>query len=189
MARRTLPSLNSLRAFETFARLRSMTRAAEELGVTPGAVSRHVRGLEIETGAVLVKGPRHDLALTPAGSALAKTLTPALDAIARALPGAEASDVLNVSCLSALAVKWLIPRLPGFYECHPKIRVQVLEGWRPVEFGDGVLHAALRAGRPPASSGQRATPFMANFSGPVLSKAAFAACGHHHEQVLRLPRL
>jgi DNA-binding transcriptional LysR family regulator len=189
MARSTLPSLNALRTFEAYARLRSMTHAANELGVTHGAVSRQVQALEAAVGAALLQGPRHRLELTPAGQALSAALTASFDAIAAALPGVSLAQVLNVSCLSALAMKWLIPRLPRFADAHPDIRVQIIEGWRPVDFGDGVLHAAIRAGRPAASRGQRVQAFMPNFHGPVISPARFAEISRDRMALLALPRL
>jgi DNA-binding transcriptional LysR family regulator len=189
MARRALPSLSSLRAFEAYGRFRSMTRAADELGVTHGAVSRQIKALEAEVGAALLQGPRHRLELTPAGAVFADALSDAFERISDALPGAARGRVLNVSCLGTLAMKWLIPRLPTFVDAHPHIRVQILEGWRPVDFGEGVIHAAIRAEKPPSARGQRVQAFMPNFHGPVLSPAAFHQVGEDRGRALGLPRL
>jgi LysR family glycine cleavage system transcriptional activator len=189
MSRRALPSLTGLRAFEAYGRLRSMTRAADDLRVTHGAVSRQIKALEADVGAALLAGPRHRLELTAAGARLASALSGAFDLIGGALPGAGPGRVLNVSCLSALAMKWLIPRLPGFVTTHPGVQVQILEGWRPADFGDGVIHAAIRADRPPAARGQRVTAFMPNFHGPVLSPARFRKIGEDRSRALELCRL
>src|SRR5271154_3017951 len=108
MPRRALPSLSSLRAFEAYGRFHSMTRAADELGVTHGAVSRQIKALESELGARLVAGPRHRLTLTPVGQTLAAALGSAFDIVAAALPGAERTEELVVSCLGTFAMKWLI---------------------------------------------------------------------------------
>ena len=189
MWRRPIPSLSGLRAFEAYGRLQSMTHAADELGVTHGAVSRQIKALDTGVGARLLKGPRHRLELTVAGARLAAALSSAFDLIGAALPGADQGRVLNVSCLGALAMKWLIPRLPRFVDSHPDIHVQILEGWRPVDFGDGVVHAAIRAERPAAARGQRVTAFMPNFHGPVLSPTLFREVGGECDQALKLARL
>jgi len=189
MVRRALPPLNGLRAFEAYARLGSMIAAAEALGVTHGAVSRQVRGLELQLGARLLAGPKHALTLTEAGRELASALTPAFDLIAAALPGAGPAEELVVSCLGTLAMKWLIPRLPAFLDAHPGLRVRILESHAPVDFGAGGLHAAIRVLTPKAASAYRATPIMALHHGPVLSPALLAETGADPERLLRLPRL
>jgi LysR family glycine cleavage system transcriptional activator len=188
MVRPLLPSLTGLRAFEAFARLGSMTDAAAELHVTHGAVSRQVRALEARLGAVLVVGPRHDLQLTEAGRRLARALTPAFDRIAEALPGADASGELVVSCLGTLAMKWLIPRLPGFVDRAPSARVRIVESHAPPDFSQGV-HAAIRIVEGRTPDGLTATPFMAHFHGPVLSPALLAQVGEDRDRALGLPRL
>ena len=189
MAGRTLPSLKALRAYEAFARAGSMTRAAEELHVTHGAVSRQIKALEIELGVRLVSGPRHRLALTPAGQTLAAALASGFDLIAAALPGAERTEQLVVSCLGTFAMKWLIPRLPRFLDAHSGLSVRILESHGPVDFGAGGFHAAIRIEGVTVAPGARATPFMAHYHGPVLSPALFEAAGQDAEAVLQLPRL
>lgn len=114
MTRRPLPSLKGLQAFEVFARTGSMTRAAAELSVTHGAVSRQIKALEAQLGARLVDGPKHQLQLTPAGRELASSLSTAFDLVASALPGAAADQELVVACPGTFAMKWLIPRLPRY---------------------------------------------------------------------------
>ena len=187
--RRALPSLTGLRAFEAFARARSMTAAAAELNITHGAVSRQVRALQTRLGARLVVGPRHDLQLTDAGRQLAAALSLAFDQICAALPGAENERVLVVSCLGTLAMKWLIPRLPAFLDRHPGLRVRIVESHAPVDFSQGGVQAAIRIldQRPP--EGVAATPFMVHQRGPVLSPDRWRACGGVATALLGLPRL
>lgn len=189
MARRVLPPLNGLRAFEAFARLGSMTLAAEELLVTHGAVSRQVRGLEAQLGVSLVIGPRHQLTLTEAGRRLASALTSAFDLVAGALPGAAQDEELVVSCLGSLAMKWLIPRLPDFLDSHPGLRVRILESYAPVDFGSGGVQAALRVENTGVPAGARSQPFMDHFQGLVLSPALWAEIGGDLDRLLTLPRL
>src|ERR1700752_5439831 len=102
------PSLNSLRAFETTARLRSVTRAADELFVTPGAVSRLIKLLE-ETVSVplLVRGP-HSTHPTPEGMRLAEELTGAFNRIDAAIDQLKPGP-LPLSCSSSTMMYWLIP--------------------------------------------------------------------------------
>ena len=189
MPRRRLPPLTGLRAFEAFARIGSMTVAAEELCVTHGAVSRQVRGLEDQLGVRLVEGARHALRLTPAGRELAAALSSAFDLIAAALPGSGPVQELTVSCLGTLAMKWLIPRLPDFLDAHPGLSVRIVESYGPVDFSQGGLHAAIRIVEPDARTGADETVFMDHHHGPVLSPELLASVGGEPAAVLRLPRL
>lgn len=188
MMPRKLPPLSALRAFEAFARTGSMTAAAAELGVTHGAVSRSVRGLEIHTGATLVAGPRHNLTLTPAGKALAEATGTAFNLIAAAVPGVAATEEMNLSCYGTFAMKWLIPRLPDFLDTRPGARIRIVEEHGPVDFSRGHVHAAIRMDNA-VPEGARFVRFMDHHHGPVMSPAAWHACGGDREAVLRLPRL
>jgi LysR family glycine cleavage system transcriptional activator len=140
------PPLSALRAFEAFARHGSMTQAAKELAVTHGAVSRQIATLQAALGVELVEGPRHRLALTRAGVALAEDLTPAFAAIRRGVQAARRAGPveIEVSCLGTLAVKWLIPRLPDFVTRHPDVRVRLSESYAPVDFRKDRFDAAIR---------------------------------------------
>ena len=126
MKRKNVP-LNALRAFEAAARLGRQTGAAEELGVTHGAISRQVRQLEDYLGFPLFEGTRHNPVLTLAGKSLAPVLSDAfngIEAAVRAITETEAG-VLDVACLSTFAMRWLIPRLHHFYEAHPQTDVRL----------------------------------------------------------------
>ena len=126
MKRKNVP-LNALRAFEAAARLGRQTGAAEELGVTHGAISRQVRQLEDYLGFPLFEGTRHNPVLTQAGKSLAPVLSDAfngIEAAVRAITETEAG-VLDVACLSTFAMRWLIPRLHHFYEAHPQTDVRL----------------------------------------------------------------
>lgn len=183
--RRRLPSLKGLQAFEAFARAGSMVRAADELSVTHGAVSRQIKALEQQLGAKLLAGPRHDLALTPAGRELAASLAAAFDRIAAGLPGAGAGEELVVSSPGTFAMKWLIPRLAGFIESNPGIQVRIHEDGGTASFSG--VQAAIRLHRGAAPPGVKATPFLDHAYGPVLSPALSGAADR--ETVLLLPRL
>lgn len=193
MARRHLPSLNALRAFEAFGRHGRMTLAADELCVTHGAVSRQIRQLEEHLGVPLTEGPRSRLRMTEAGLKLAQALSPAFDQIEAAVPRpVEAGPrPLVVSCLPTFAMKWLIPRLPGFQAAHPDIPVRVAESNGPFDFkADGVdLAIRMRAVGRDYPRDAAETPFMEHFHGPVLSPELAARTPPTLAAICALPRL
>lgn len=164
------PPLNALRTFEAFGRHRSMTRAAAELCVTHGAVSRQIAALQASLGVALVTGPRHALTLTEAGAQLAERLTPAFGAIGDAVEGARqgAAREIEISCLGTFALKWLIPRLPGFLDAHPEVRVRLSESYAVVDFRRDRFDGAIRIVEPDQKhSRTEATRFLAQHQGPV----------------------
>ncbi len=169
MKRGALP-LTALRAFEATARLGQMTLAAEELGVTHGAISRQIRTLEAVLGVPLFEGPRNHLVLTRAAMELRPDLTRAFDLIDAAVSRATASDrqVLDVSCLGTMSMRWLIPRLFDFHSTHPGIEVRLTTDDMPVDFRRQRLDVAIRVG-PGPWRGARVTPLFAEYIGPVLS--------------------
>ncbi len=128
---RRLPSLNGLRAFEAAARHGSFVGAAAELNVTQAAVSRMVRLLEERFGFQLFERRPNGLDLTPQGKALQPGLTSAFDAIAgiaEQVTAMRTTPVLTLGVGPSFAVRWLIPRLRGFYEQHPEIDVRLSTG-------------------------------------------------------------
>ncbi len=124
---RSLPPLNALRAFEAAGRHQSFSRAADELGVSHSAVSRHVRGLEDRMGVQLFRDLPRGVTLTQAGIRYLETLTPAFDEIA------EASEVFSqrpagqvtVDAEPLFAMKWLVPRLGDFYARFPDVELRL----------------------------------------------------------------
>jgi len=124
---RALPPLNALRAFEAAGRHQSFSGAAEELGVSHSAISRHVRGLEDRLGAQLFRDLPRGVALTQAGARYLAALSPSFDRIA------EASEVFDqrpagqvtVDAEPLFAMKWLIPRLGDFYQRYPDIELRL----------------------------------------------------------------
>lgn len=192
MARRQLPSLNALRAFEAFGRHGRMTLAADELCVTHGAISRQIRHLEEQLGVTLTEGPRSRLRLTEAGLKLAQALSPAFDQIEAAVPRpVEAGPrPLVVSCLPTFAMKWLIPRLPRFQAAHPDVPVRVAESNGPFDFKADGIDLAIRMRSPDTvvTYDAVATPFMEHYHGPVMAPE-LAISPMTLEQVFAMPRL
>lgn len=120
--------LNALRAFEAAARTGAFTLAAAELGVTPGAVTAHVKALEARLGAALFERQAKGVRLTALGLAAVEELTGAFDALA----GAEARlralalpSEVHIATLPAIAQLWLSPRLPALRAAAPEISVSI----------------------------------------------------------------
>ena len=124
---RNLPPLNPLRAFEAAGRLGSFTRAGEELNVSHSAISRHIRGLEKRLNVHLFRTQKSGVALTEQGQSYLAQITPALDQIAIATDALAAapSGVVTLTTESAVAQKWLVPRLPRLMAVHPEIDLRL----------------------------------------------------------------
>jgi LysR family transcriptional regulator, glycine cleavage system transcriptional activator len=148
MARR-LPSLNAVKAFEAAARSRSFTRAAEELFVTPGAVSQQVKALETDLGLKLFSRERQRLVITEAGREYLGVVRDALDQIALAterLVQRQRCGVLTISVSPDFAAKWLVGRLGRFAEAHPEIDLRVAANDHHVDFAREDVDLAVRHG-------------------------------------------
>jgi len=138
--------MTSLRVFEAAARLGSFKKAAEELAVTPAAVSHQITQLEDYLGLQLFERLHRGIALTPAAKASAEHLTDGFDAIRRAVEtfGSPLRGPVTISCPPSFAHRWLLPRLHRFATLHPDIDVQVTTQL-------DVVRASQR-GRPDAAS-------------------------------------
>ncbi|WP_245701945.1 transcriptional regulator GcvA [Thalassobaculum litoreum] len=133
-----MPSLNGVKAFESAARFESFAKAAEELNVTPAAVSRLVRLLEESLGVALFERTPNRLTLTGAGQSYRAGLTPALDQIATATEQVTAAGrpkVLTVGVGPTFAIRWLIPRLADFSAVAPDVEVRLTTGGATASFG------------------------------------------------------
>ncbi len=124
----TLPPLKALRAFVAAARHESFLEAGEELNVSPGAISRHVKILEGFLNSSLFLRRSNGVELTSAGQAYLEKTEPVLTALSEVTQSflAEAEDhVLVISTLPIFAEKWLGPHLPAFKKLHPRIRLRI----------------------------------------------------------------
>jgi LysR family transcriptional regulator, glycine cleavage system transcriptional activator len=178
MARPRLPPLNAIKAFEAAARLGSFSRAAMELNVTHGAVSRQVRLLEDWLGTRLFLRTSRNAVPTRAGAELLADVGPALDRLAavalRVQTPAPARGLLHVSALPTFAMRWLIPRLPEFERDHPGLELQIVTASTPAQQFQMDADAVITGpSRQPGWVGRR---FLGEARLPVLSPELMKAC-------------
>lgn len=146
---RRLPPLDALQSFEVASRVLSFTRAAEELHVTPAAVSHRIKMLEERLGISLFHRKNNKLLLTDRGQDLIPAVREALESIADVtarVSQTEGSNVLNLSVLPTFAVRWLVPRLANLRQTHGTVEVRLSTTYRPVDFARENYDAAVRFG-------------------------------------------
>jgi LysR family glycine cleavage system transcriptional activator len=144
-----LPPLTTLRSFEASARLLSFSKAADELHVTHGAVSRAVRHLEDHVGVKLFKRSVRAVNLTATGAAYAASVRDVLGRLATAtavIMDQQSMGVLNISTLDSFAAKWLIPRLFRFRQAHGDIEVRLATSEKLADFMNDGIDIAIRYG-------------------------------------------
>lgn len=166
---RKLPPLNALRAFEAAGRHGSFTKAAEELHVTHGAVSRHVAQLESWLGVPLFHRSASQVRLTASGKQYLAEITAALDRVAVAsthLQQQAAPIVLRVNAPPTFAMRWLIPRMSLFQRRQPDVEIRLTTATSPVNFEEGAYDLAIRGSAAPLA-GCRSIPFMTEIIMPV----------------------
>jgi DNA-binding transcriptional LysR family regulator len=137
------PSLNALRAFEATVRLSSMSAAAEELLVTHGAVSRHIKSLEDMFGIPLLLRGARSVQATPEGARLAKELTSAFALIAASVEQLQPGP-LTLSCSSTIMMSWLIPRIGAFHALYPEIELRFNMNFDRIDFVRDEISVAIR---------------------------------------------
>lgn len=144
---RQLPPLNALRAFEAAARHLSFAKAANELAVTPTALSHQMRTLEEHLGVPLFHRLARGIALTEAGRRLYPGVQSGFDCLRNAvdsLSRRETDRVLVVSAGPGFTAKWLAPRLTRFVEAHPEIDTRISAGIQAVNFVTDDIDIAIR---------------------------------------------
>ena len=134
-----LPPLNALKVFESAARHLSLKQAAQELNVTPAAVSHQVKLLEEHLGIQLFRRLNRGLELTPAARAALPQLSAGFDTLAQAVammrPQPDTGQ-LTISAAPSFATRWLVPRLHRFFSAHPEVDVRVSARLRRVKQGE-----------------------------------------------------
>jgi DNA-binding transcriptional LysR family regulator len=152
VVRRKIPSMEALIAFESAARHQSFTRSADELALTQSAVGRQIACLESYLGIPLFNRIKKRLSLTDAGRAYAQQVRDHLERIERdtlaAMAQRDAGGILELAVIPTFATRWLIPRLPRFYERHPHITLNLTTRAEPFLFTDTPFDAAIHFGQP-----------------------------------------
>lgn len=152
-----LPSLNGLRVFEVASRHLNFRLAAEELGVTQGAVAQQIRQLEAELGLKLFERQPRTLVPTEAGRSYVASVRRAFELISDATENLRPAPLhLTISVTPSFASRWLIPRLPDFTAAHPGIELRIVATDRLSDFRTDAVDLAIRLGRPPFGSGLNA---------------------------------
>ena len=144
-----LPSLNSLRAFETTARKKSYRKAAEELGVTTAAVKQLVEKLESLLGEKLFLGRGQNLKITSVGEVGLEELSISFKQIERTVNRMKSyknKNRLVITCEPSFASAWLVPRLNKFKTLNPSIEVLIDSSPKVVSLSDGSIDLAIRFG-------------------------------------------
>lgn len=144
-----LPPLNQIKDFEAAGRLLSIQDAAEELCVTPAAISRQVKALETYLGVQLFVRDHRAVRLTIEGERYLAGITEGLNQIRKAtlnLTRGAARRTLKIRAYTTFSMKWLIPRLSGFHALHPDIDVRLTTSLEQVDFSREDIDAAVRLG-------------------------------------------
>jgi LysR family glycine cleavage system transcriptional activator len=173
-----LPPLNAIKAFEAAGRLGSFSRAAEELHVTHGAISRQIRTLEDWLGAPLFRRTSRNAVPTQAGVELLAEASPALDRLAegsrRVRVSSLAQGVLNVATQPTFSMRWLIPRLSDFQRNQPGIELRIVTASTSAERFQ--MEADVVISGPSPQPGWVGTRFMGEAMVPLLSPELMAKC-------------
>jgi DNA-binding transcriptional LysR family regulator len=183
MARR-LPPLNALRAFEAAGRHGSFLRAASELHVTHGAISRQVKLLEQHFEVDLFERRPRGVLLTEAGLRLLVALREAFDRIEEAsidLARADRPPPLVVACLATMSLRWLVPRLARFHARHPDVRLRLLTAAQEMDLERDGLDLMIDVGRFDETGPHCVHAFAADEFGPVGSPELVAGATTLHE--------
>lgn len=161
MRKRRLPPLNALKGFEAAARHLSFTRAAEELHLTQGAISRQVKELEVELGQDLFVRHTRRIELTAEGEQFYRVVEGVFDELERAalrLTRRRSDPAITISALPTIATVWLMPRLHLLVARHPEIEARIVSS---IEAADLLAHdadIAIRVGRLPGRRYERNQP-------------------------------
>lgn len=164
--RRPLPPLNSLRAFEATARHLSFSKAAEEMHVTPAALSHQIRGLEDLLGLKLFLRRARSIELTEAARLIYPGIRTGFDAIREAverLDRGKQDRLLVVSSTPGLTAKWLVPRLYKFLAQHPEIETRISASVGYANFATDDVDVGIRL-----SSGVHPDLYVEKLSGEWL---------------------
>lgn len=144
-----LPPMQALRAFEATARLGSLSRAADALHLTHGAISHQIKSLEGDLGVALIERAGRGVRLTDAGERFAMRVRAAFAELAagvREISERTNPRLLRVSAVPSFAARWLLPRVGRFIAAHPDIDLDVGATNSNVDFSRDAVDVAIRYG-------------------------------------------
>lgn len=146
----SLPPLLSLRVLEASARLKSFTKAAQELNVTPSAVTQHIRTIETWVGRPLFRRTGREVIVSDLVESVLGRLHEGFELLNEAAQslrsGGQRASTVWVSVSPSFASKWLLPRLDSFRDAHPEIEVWVASSEELVDFHKSEVDLAIRYG-------------------------------------------
>lgn len=152
MRRSLIPDIVNLQAFECAARHENFSRAAEELHLTQGAISRQIADLEQQTGLRLFERIRRRVILSEAGQRLLPEVRQLLLQSERLMIGAVAagtmSSSLRIATLPTFGAKWLVPKLPRFIAQHTDVAISIESRSSPFSFAEENFDLAIHFGQP-----------------------------------------
>ena len=162
MQMRRIPPLKSIQAFEAASRLGSFVSAAEELHLTPSAISHQIRMLEEKLGIALFHRVHRRVELTDAGRRYAETVSQALgfiEAGTRSIERTNRSDILTIHSVPSVATQWLMPRISRFSALHPDIDVRLNASTEMIDLASGAADFDIRYGHILPGTGVAVEPF------------------------------
>lgn len=165
--------LNALRSFEAAGRHLSLSAAAQELNVTPAAVSHQIKALEDHLQAVLFTRTHRAVSLTAIGSAYLSEVSKHLSGLQQAtdrLREQQERKTVRIQVHATIAQRWLIPRLSSFHTAHPEIAVKLTTALPSINFDDGEFDCGIQLGRGDWK-GLKSHPLVVNEITPACSPA------------------
>jgi LysR family glycine cleavage system transcriptional activator len=165
-------SIKAIQAFEAAARLGSFALAADELAVTPSAISHQVRLLEEQIGVLLFQRVHRSVILTDVGRDYAAEVIAAfaqIDAATRLTATASGSSTLTIHSTPSIATQWLMKRLPDYGDLHPEIDLRLQSSVNRIDLGQGIVDIDIRYNPGPPPAGAVMTPFPDDVIVPMCS--------------------
>lgn len=144
-----LPPLNALKAFDSVARHESVSHAANELCVTPGAITKQIQHLESFLGVPLFIRRHRQIILNEQGKIFQRAVSKALLEIQTAtnnIKGSVQNSTLKIRSYTTFSIRWLIPHAPKFLSANPEISLELTTSLDPVDFARDNIDCAIRLG-------------------------------------------
>jgi LysR family glycine cleavage system transcriptional activator len=165
-------SIKAVQAFEAAARLGSFALAADELAVTPSAISHQVRLLEEQLGILLFHRAHRSVILTDIGRDFAAEVISAfarIDAATRHAATSGGATALTIHSTPSIATQWLMRRLPAYGELHPEIDLRLQSSVNRIDLGQGIVDIDIRYNPGPPPAGSILVPFPEDMIVPMCS--------------------